>query len=142
MLSLLSGCNHESGNNSLPEKSAEVVGRDTLDQYITMYGDRAITYYLSVEALTAKMGKYSEGHLILENVKYLVSKGCDVNAKESNGITPLHNAAFIHNVEISKFLVSQGANHNVKDNDRTTPLDWAKEDGNTEVVKYLSGLEK
>lgn len=47
------------------------------------------------------------GHI--EIVKFLVEFGCDVNAQDSDGWTPLHCAASCNNVSMVKFLVEHGA---------------------------------
>jgi len=75
-------------------------------------------------------------------IRYLVSKGADVNAKTSYGYTPLH---FIGGnplqdewriIENAKFLVSKGANIHAKSDGGGTPLHHACA-GNVEVVKLL-----
>ena len=71
-------------------------------------------------------------------VKFLVSTGAEVNAKDKNGRTPLHWATLQKNIEIIQYLVSKGANVNEKNNDNETPLDIAmKEHGDMVIVQYL-----
>lgn len=41
--------------------------------------------------------------------RFLVGYGCDVNAQDSDGWTPLHCAASCNNLEMVKFLVESGA---------------------------------
>lgn len=41
--------------------------------------------------------------------RFLVEYGCDVNAQDSDGWTPLHCAASCNNLEMVKFLVESGA---------------------------------
>ena len=55
------------------------------------------------------------------------------NAKDREGATPLHYAAFNGNQELARFLVEQGADVNARD-DRfgATPAGWA--------IEYLRGL--
>jgi ankyrin repeat protein len=52
-------------------------------------------------------------------IKYLVSQGADVNAKNGNEQTPLYLA---NNIEIVKFLISQGADVHAKTDRGETPL--------------------
>jgi len=41
--------------------------------------------------------------------RFLVEFGCDVNAQDSDGWTPLHCAASCNNLSMVKFLVESGA---------------------------------
>jgi apoptosis-stimulating of p53 protein 1 len=41
--------------------------------------------------------------------RFLVEFGCDVNAQDSDGWTPLHCAASCNNLQMVKFLVESGA---------------------------------
>jgi len=74
----------------------------------------------------------------VEVLKYLVSQGDEVNAKDYVGDTPLHRAAAGNTqVEVFQYLVSQGADVNAKDNTGWTPLHYAATNSNVEVLKYL-----
>ena len=42
-------------------------------------------------------------------VQFLVEFGCDVNAQDSDGWTPLHCAASCNNLPMVRFLVEHGA---------------------------------
>jgi ankyrin repeat protein len=72
-------------------------------------------------------------------LKYLLSQGAKVNAKDNAGSTPLHHAAKNNtNVDILKYLVSQGTDVNEKDKDGFTSLHFAaRHNANVEIVKYL-----
>lgn len=45
----------------------------------------------------------------LSPFRFLVKFGCDVNAQDSDGWTPLHCAASCNNLPMVKFLVESGA---------------------------------
>lgn len=75
-------------------------------------------------------------------MKFLVSAGANIDAKDKDDWTPLHDAACCNeDVEIAKFLVAHGANVHAKNADNKTPLDIAKEKKNMVVVEYLSSVK-
>ena len=45
----------------------------------------------------------------VEVMKFLISKGADINARNGNGYTPLRYAEFSGDSDIIQFLVSKGA---------------------------------
>ena len=73
-------------------------------------------------------------------VRFLISKGADVNAKTKTGETPLHFGVCENCFEIVRLLVSAGAVINVKDEDDVTPIDCANARGNMDIVKYFSQI--
>ena len=81
----------------------------------------------------------------IELVKFLISKGADVNAKGIGDISPLHLAAISGHIEIVEYLISKGADINAKTHYGLTPLDFSKGRGGNEVgreavAKFLTGL--
>ena len=68
----------------------------------------------------------------IEAAKQHLAAGADVNAKDGDGFTPLHNAVnFGHPsaTEVIKLLIAKGADVNEKNDHGETPLDWAKATG-------------
>lgn len=73
-------------------------------------------------------------------VDYILSRGANVNAKDSYGWTPLMNAASAGRIDIAKLLLANGANLELRDNGGTTALGLAAAKGREEMVTLL--LEK
>jgi hypothetical protein len=73
----------------------------------------------------------------VEEVRELLEKGADVNAKNNDGWTPLHDAAGHDHVDFARLLVENGADVNAKNNDGKTPIDIAREKGHNDIVKLL-----
>ena len=61
----------------------------------------------------------------VEAVKQFIVAGEDVNAKDNNGVSPLHYAVYYGEKEVAELLIAKGADVNAKDEDAETPLDNA-----------------
>jgi len=70
----------------------------------------------------------------LQAVKAAVEMGADVNARNSDGQTAIHMAAFTGATDVVKYLAEQGAEINIKDNYGQTP--WSMASGISPVLRY------
>lgn len=77
------------------------------------------------------------GHV--EAVKYLLSKGAEVNIRSSNTfrVMPLHSAVANRNYEITKILLEHGAEVNARQQQDITPLHQAADHGELEMIRLL-----
>jgi len=73
----------------------------------------------------------------IDAVKYLVSKGADVNAQDSGGATALHLAAWKGFTPIALYLIENGASGQIMSKDGMTPLDIAMMQGNKEIAEAI-----
>jgi len=67
----------------------------------------------------------------------LLSSGADPNARDADGMTALHYAAYQGNVEAAKLLAAAKADLNAKDSLGLTPLHAAAFEGRIQVESYL-----
>jgi ankyrin repeat protein/beta-lactamase regulating signal transducer with metallopeptidase domain len=72
----------------------------------------------------------------IEQVKLLISKGADVNAKDKSG-TALHHACEKGRTEVVRLLISYGANVNASSIDAIKPLHYAAISGDKQTVELL-----
>eukprot|EP01103_Thecamoeba_quadrilineata_P001528 TRINITY_DN11384_c0_g1_i1.p1 TRINITY_DN11384_c0_g1~~TRINITY_DN11384_c0_g1_i1.p1 ORF type:complete len:130 (-),score=23.14 TRINITY_DN11384_c0_g1_i1:119-487(-) len=75
----------------------------------------------------------------VEIIKYLISKGANVDAKDSYGHTPLHLAVYESHTEAVKVLIEKGASTKIVASNGKTPLEVAEKD---EIKKLLSAAKK
>ncbi len=73
----------------------------------------------------------------IEQVKSLISKGADVNAKDKSRRTALHYASEKGHTEVAELLISQGAYINAKDQREVTPLQFAAMRGDKQTIELL-----
>jgi ankyrin repeat protein len=73
----------------------------------------------------------------VDMVKFLVSRGADVNVKDNYGQTPVQIAAQLDDVQIIIHLVSHGAEINIKNSIGKTPLHDAVAHDQFQIVNYL-----
>lgn len=73
----------------------------------------------------------------MDIVKFMISKGADLDLTTPNGETALHWAIKLGHTKLSKFLIANNANADIKDKWGLTPLQIAVENGYVEIVKIL-----
>lgn len=73
----------------------------------------------------------------MENLKYLLENGADVNHQDHLGFTPLMTGARNGNLEMIKVLISYGARLNTIDNKHFSALHYATSFNQLKVVKCL-----
>ena len=73
----------------------------------------------------------------LDEVKYYVETGADINEPNEFGESPLFAASFKGNLSIVKYLVEHGADINATDSTGTTAVSIADSQKHYDVVKYL-----
>ncbi|MBN2181513.1 MAG: ankyrin repeat domain-containing protein [Sedimentisphaerales bacterium] len=85
---------------------------------------------LMIAARYARDGKY-------ETIKTLLEHGANVNHKNEDGRTVLHEAAMYSGKEVINLLISYGADVNARDEHQSTPLHQAAMLNNIEAAKAL-----
>ena len=81
----------------------------------------------ALHALTA-VGRPADNGKLLPIADLLISRGANVNAKTSDGMTPLMWAVLAGNIEMMKRLLDAGADITIKHSNGQTALDMAHED--------------
>ncbi len=97
--------------------------------------DRTLDDWFQLERL-----HFAAGDGDLKEVKFLVSDGRDVDAKDSDlGLTPLHYAAAGEHVDVVRFLLSVGADVNAIDDATAgdTPLGYVVQECSLAMAKTL-----
>jgi ankyrin repeat protein len=67
----------------------------------------------------------------------LLEKGADVQAKNSDGVTPLLWACDMGLSEVAMALLEKGADVQAKNSHGVTPLHWACEKGHIDIAAML-----
>ena len=73
----------------------------------------------------------------MEEMRWLIANGADVNVKSETGRTPLHYAAQENAAAVAKLLIDNGAEVNAKANNGVTPLHETVWINAAEVAKLL-----
>ena len=72
-----------------------------------------------------------------EKTLSLINRGANLDARDSNGRTPLHWAVNDGHTDIVTALIGKGADINATDQDGTTPLMLAASQGHADIAKML-----
>ncbi len=72
-----------------------------------------------------------------ELVLYLISKGAEVNSRNTNLRTPLHLSAIAGSMECTKILIEKGADVKAADFRKQIPLHYASQNGQKEIAEIL-----
>ena len=72
-----------------------------------------------------------------EMASVLIDCGAEIDAKKTDGATPLHLVSNIGYVETAKMLMARGANINAKNGYGETPLHLAAKSIQTEIARLL-----
>jgi|GEM_PF-4510839 len=73
----------------------------------------------------------------LTNVRSLLDKGYDVDARDSKGKSPLHEAVSNGHLDITKLLLERGANVDARESGGGSPLHAAVSNGHLDITKLL-----
>ena len=74
-----------------------------------------------------------------EIVELLIEEGANLNTKDEDGVTPLHDAVgSLSQKEIIELLITNGADINAKTKRGSTPLDWAEEVNENDALEDKS----
>ena len=73
----------------------------------------------------------------IKAVKQHLTDGVDINARDSNQMTPLFHAVGNEKMAVTEFLIKEGAEINTYDNQWKTPLDYARELKHAELTNLL-----
>ena len=77
---------------------------------------------------------------LIEIVQHLVSRGCDKNAKNIQGMTPLHVSCKHGFIDIVKYLISQGCDSYSRDAKGRIPLHYCIKSNHLDVFKYFISI--
>jgi ankyrin repeat protein len=130
----------------LLEHGAEVDARDqenrtALDQAVlagrTQVADLLLRHGASLEADTLLLDAARAGTRDRDIVRWLGGHGADLEARGTDGDTPLLVAVRQNNHRLVRHLIDQGADVNVRDAAGTSALVLARELGHEEIAHWL-----
>jgi len=74
--------------------------------------------------------------------KYLVEAGADIEALDSDGVTPLYNAILLNNLELARYLIDLGADTERRSSHGRTAIGIAVSRGQLDIVRYIESREQ
>jgi ankyrin repeat protein len=87
------------------------------------------------------MSMEKRGENVVELIaETLLNAGCDINAADNNGLTPLIYAAIFERPGVVNLLLKRGANINARDHNGESALDWARKSANEELIGVFSSF--
>ncbi|QQR49173.1 ankyrin repeat domain-containing protein [bacterium] len=84
-----------------------------------------------------KLVREANNHDHFNTMEKFIIDNANVNARDNEGLTPLHHAAFMGHPESISILLRHGAHINDQDNDGWTPLHVAAVSGNFACLSFL-----
>jgi ankyrin repeat protein len=86
--------------------------------------------------MTALMFAAWKGNV--DNVKFLIDNGADIDAQDNDGETALITACNFGKTDVIKTLISNKVNANLIDKNGWTALKWAHEQTNSNLINLLT----
>ena len=132
--------------------NARLYGKSLLSKALELQDEEVISFLKSKganewviskeEALEFSKGFWNDKGKLKsqEEIKELLKKGANLEAKDKDGLTALMVAVYNGHLEVVKYLAECGADLEAKDEEGYTALMTASEYGQLEVVKYLVEL--
>ncbi|MBV2146268.1 MAG: ankyrin repeat domain-containing protein, partial [Wolbachia endosymbiont of Pissodes strobi] len=77
----------------------------------------------------------------LDKVKDLIAQDANLETKDNNDNTPLHNACNNDHLKVVEYLIEKGASLKAKNKDGKTPLDLAIQKGHTDIVQMIKQIQ-
>ena len=121
-------------NNQLPDKDYDYELK-LKDNEIRMLRARSVVSADRFDSITDVSTECEKGNL--DNLKYLVDKGANLETSNSEGLLPIHIACRYGHFQIVQYLKDKGVNMEAKDSLERTPLHIACEYGFLPIVEYL-----
>lgn len=122
---------------ALIEREADIEARDNMGR--TPLHLACTNHPMSQEMSTRTRVTGAENKGYRFGASFLLDAGADIQAKDSDGWTPLHHAAFGASKPLVEELIKRGADVNAKDNDGILPVDVARVSQRFQIADLLSG---